>query len=109
MKTVQVAPIRWSRSQAPEIAERLQSMRTGAPALRQFASRQTHDRPYLVAGSLIALGLIPMAAYASWRVFGRHGVPNDMLPRNQEWYTGDYDMAPRMITLPRNQEWYAEA
>jgi hypothetical protein len=32
----------------------------------------------------------------------------EALPRNQEWYTGDYAMAPTML-LPRNQEWYAEA
>jgi hypothetical protein len=108
MKTVQVAPIRWSRGQGPEIEKRLHSMRATAPALRDFASKQTHDRPYLVAGSLIALGLIPMAAYASRRVFGRHTSMVEALPRNQEWYTGDYAMAPTML-LPRNQEWYAEA
>jgi len=110
MKTVQVAPIRWNRNQTPEIAERLQFVRVNAPALKQFASRRTHDRPFLVAGSLIALSLIPMAAYASRRVFGRgHAstpTATHLLPRNQEWLVEDDDLGAFDMVLPRNQEWY---
>lgn len=82
MKSVQFAPIRLHKQ------ENLQSVRAQGPALREFASRQTRDRPLLVAGSLVAIGMIPLAAYASRKVFGR---PHPMsiereLPRNQEWY-----------------------
>jgi hypothetical protein len=108
MKTVQVPPIRWNRSQRPEITERLQSVRVNAPALRQFASKQTHDRPFLVAGSLIALGLIPMAAFASRRMLTRGHAPAaaHLLPRNQEWYVEDDEFTAPTMALPRNQEWY---
>jgi len=67
----------------------LRAVGSRAPGLRQFASRQTQDRPLLVAGSLLALGLIPVAAYASRRAFGgphAADAPDMELPRNQEWY-----------------------
>lgn len=71
----------------------LRGVRSRGPLLRQFASKQGHDRPLLVAGSLIALGLLPVAAYASKRAFGRSHVTAPMaelvLPRNQEWYAGE--------------------
>lgn len=69
--------------------ESLRAVGSRGPALKHFASRQTHDRPLLVAGWLLALGLIPVAAYASKRAFGRPHVaeaPEMQLPRNQEWY-----------------------
>lgn len=67
----------------------LRSVGAHGPAIRQFAARRTSDRPLLVAGSLLMLGLIPVAAYASKRAFGRpHSAeaPAMVLPRNQEWY-----------------------
>jgi hypothetical protein len=86
MKSVQFAPIKLHGHDS------LQSVRAQGPALRQFASKQTRERPLLIAGSLVALGMIPMAAYASRKVFGRpHAAlsPTVELPRNQEWYAGE--------------------
>lgn len=87
MKPVQFAPIKLHTH------ESLQSMRAQGPVLKEFASKQTRERPLLIASSLIALGVIPMAAYASKRVFGRTQsqlTATEMtLPRNQEWYTGE--------------------
>jgi hypothetical protein len=84
MKPVQFAPIKLHRHDS------LHSMRAQGPALKEFASKQTRERPLLIASSLIALGLLPMAAYASRRVFGRtHSqlpAADMTLPRNQEWY-----------------------
>ncbi len=87
MKPVQFSPIKLHTQ------ESLQSMRAQGPALKEFASKQTRERPLLIASSLIALGVIPMAAYASRRVFGRTQSPlpgaEMALPRNQEWYPGE--------------------
>ncbi|MGE0228582.1 MAG: hypothetical protein AB7I38_07455 [Dehalococcoidia bacterium] len=69
--------------------ESLRFVGASGPAIRRFASRRTHERPLLVAGSLLALGLIPVAAFASRRAFVRlHGpvVSEAALPRNMEWY-----------------------
>jgi hypothetical protein len=83
MKPVQFAPIKVHPHDS------FQSMWAQGPALKQFASKQKRERPLLIAGSLVALGVIPMAAYASRRVFGRpHVLPvvEIELPRNMEWY-----------------------
>lgn len=72
--------------------ESLRAVGSRGPALKQLASKGAHDRPLLVAGSLLALGLIPVAAYASKRAFGRPHTaeaPEMALPRNMEWYAED--------------------
>ena len=67
-------------------------MRAQGPALKEFASKQTRERPMLVAGSLLALTVLPMAAFMTRKVLTR---PHTMaalevtMPRNQEWYTGE--------------------
>ena len=51
------------------------------------------ERPMLVVGSLIALGVLPMAAFMTRKALSRpHTMPAAFevtLPRNQEWYTGE--------------------
>ncbi|MEZ4552370.1 MAG: hypothetical protein R3B59_00505 [Dehalococcoidia bacterium] len=82
MPNVQIKPLARTH-------ESLRLVGASGPAIRQFASRRTHDRPLLLAGSLLALGLIPVAAFASRRAFGRpHGsvAAEAALPRNLEWY-----------------------
>ena len=88
MKTVQFTPSRLSHG--ADVAPAWESVREHAPALKQFASRQTRERPLLIAGSLVALGIIPVAAFASRRVLNRTHLATPAaeieLPRNQEWY-----------------------
>lgn len=92
MKPMQINTIRLLQHRGTERTEPWQSVRERGPILKAFASRQTHERPLLIAGSLVALGLIPMAAYVSRRELGRTRVqvraPEIVLPRNQEWYSG---------------------
>lgn len=85
MRTVQILPLH--RGDAPHGAAALRGQ-----ALSQFATRQAHERPLVIAGSLLALSLIPVAALASRRALTRrqHDARSAVeLPRNLEWYTGE--------------------
>lgn len=82
MRTVQIHPP--ARVHAPHRAAALRGQ-----ALSQFATRQAHERPLVIAGSLLALGLIPVAAFASRKALTRrqHDAASAIeLPRNLEWY-----------------------
>lgn len=81
--------MRWSSIEADRP---LQAVRSSAPAIRDFATKQTRERPIVVAGSLVALGVLPMVAFMTKKVLSRpHSMPavEMSLPRNQEWYTGE--------------------
>lgn len=82
MRTVQILPLHGAH--APQRAAALRGQ-----ALGQFAARQAHERPLVIAGSLLALSLIPVAALASRRALTRrqHDAASSVeLPRNLEWY-----------------------